>query len=87
MKNLLPYGIIYLCSSNTTIGLNLDKNNIKHIQIAVLQYVSIGGAAPGIKTYTMYFFKQNPITKDWDEERSPLIVKLLLKKDGSYMSK
>ena len=84
-KKLLPYGAIFLCG--TTIGLHLDKNNTKHISIAVLQYVTVGSATPGIKTYTLYFFKNDSITKDWIEDRAPLVVTLLQKKDGSYMSK
>jgi len=85
VKKLLSYGNIYSCG--TTIGLHLDKENVKHIQISVLQYIRVGNNTPGIKTYTMYFFKQNMSTKDWDEERAPLVVTLRLKKDGSYTSK
>jgi hypothetical protein len=85
VKKLLPYETIYLCDA--TIGLNLDKKDNKHISIAVLQYVTIKGNAPEIKKYTMYFFKWDPDTKTWDEERIPLVVNLYLNKNGSYRSK
>ena len=86
LKKLLPYGTIYLCNS-TTIGLNLDKNNDKHIQIAVLQYVK-NYRKPAIKTYTMYFFKLDKFINEWTEERAPVVVNLYLKNsEGEYMSK
>ena len=85
VKKLLSYSPIYLCDA--TIGLHLDKNNIKHTQIAVLQYTTVGGSAPGVRFYTMYFFRLDPNTKDWVVDREPLVVVFTRNKDGSYKSK
>ena len=87
VKKLLDYGANYLCGSTVTIGLNMDKNFVKHIQIAVLQYTSFIGYQPATRVYTMYFFKFFPVMNDWVEDRAPITVILYLKKDGSYMSK
>jgi hypothetical protein len=85
VKNLLSYEPVYLC--DVTIGLHLDRNNQKHIQIAVLQYTTVGYSAPGIKFYTMYFFRLDPNTKGWIEDRDPLVVVFTLNKDGTYRAK
>lgn len=85
IKKLRPCGAIYLCDA--TIGLNLDRSDIKHLQIAVLQYTIMGNSAPGIKYYTMYFLKWDIDKKDWVEDRGPLTVTLMLKNDGSYRVK
>lgn len=85
VKRLPSYGALYLCG--TTIGLHLDKDNNKHISIAVLQYIRSAGNPPSSKIYTIYFFKFNTIINDWSEERGPITVTMLLKKDGTYMSK
>jgi hypothetical protein len=87
LKKLPQYGIIYLCQ-NTTIGLHLDKNDNKHIQIAVLQYTKTYlNSLPGIKLYILHYYKYDQNTKNWIEERSPIIVTLSMKKDSTYYSK
>lgn len=85
VKKLLPCGTVYLC--NTTIGLHLDKSGQKHIQIAVLQYTTVGNNAPGIKSYILYFFKFDSDTKAWIEDRGTLTIVFTRNKDGSYRTK
>lgn len=86
LKKLLPYGNIYLC--NSAIGLNLDKFNTRHVQIAVLQYTQAApNATPLVKTYSMYFYKCFQNSTEWVEERPPVIVTLYLRKDSTYVSK
>ena len=84
VKKLPKYKALYLCSHSTTLGIYTDKNKIQHIQVSVLQYVRVGRNAPKIKTYTMYFLKKNVQKNIWEEDRSPLSVSLLLKKEGLY---
>jgi hypothetical protein len=84
VKKLASYKTIYLC--NTTIGLYTDKANLKHLQVAVLHYITVGKNIPWIKTYTMFFYKFDSITKDWLEERPPVKV-VFTYKNGYYLSK
>jgi hypothetical protein len=83
VKKLQPYKALYL--QGTAIGLHLDEDSIKHIQIAVLSFTQ-EGLAPKIKVYTLYFYKQ-VMANEWNEDRFPLVVTLFLKEDGSYMVK
>ena len=85
LKKLPSYNTMYLCGS--TIGINLDSPKERRIQIAVLQYTRSGAGQPGVKTYTLYFFKWNPETKDWDTDRTPVSVIFYRQPDGSYWSK
>jgi hypothetical protein len=84
-KKIQPYKALYL--QGTAIGLHLDEDSIKHIQIAVLSFTTPQeGMVPEIKIYTMYFYKQTT-ANEWNEDRVPLVVSLFLKKDGTYMVK
>lgn len=86
VRKLLPYDNIYLCDGN--IGLNLDKFNTKHVQIAVLQYIQTASSTlPSVKTYTMHFYRCYQNSVEWVEDRPPLSVTLYLKKDSTYTSK
>jgi len=65
---------VYLQGYKLTIRKYADKSGILHLIYATQGYTQDVRLNPVVKTYTLYFFKYNPDTKDWDEERDPVIV-------------
>ena len=76
--NKLPKGEkTYLCGFSYEILVKPDKVS-EHVQIAVVSYPTWKRALPINKTYRLFFFYCDPMTREWLEERKALTVILEL---------
>jgi hypothetical protein len=59
----------------------------KHAVIAVLNYMGHKERLSETMTYTLFIMKQNPVSKEWIEERDPVSVILVLTEGATYECK
>lgn len=77
-----------LCSFDYTIMSRADKVS-EHVVVAVLSYLKWENNPPPEKIYRLHFLYFEPISQEWVDERSPIVVvfQLTNKDEGWYAKK
>ena len=71
------YTPVYLCDYSTSIYLGKNRFKWPLIIITTVQYVKVFQGIPPDRIYTAFFFRRDPFSKEWLEDKKPINILFL----------